>query len=73
MRTQHPKGPFGESKWHIFMARPRDSLIKIRSIFYDFLKIRMRYNSYLIIKLIFQSIPTSINRGNKSKLRTLLF
>ena len=57
--------------WHKFEARPKDPLIEIKLIFFDFLEIRTRSNSYLIIQLIFQSIPTSINSGCLSKFRTL--
>ena len=57
------------ASWPKFVAQPGDFLIKIKPIFFDFLEIRMRSNSYLISF----SIPTSINRGNKSELRALLF
>ena len=74
MRVWHPRVAIGHSwsaHWHKFEARLGDPLIKIRPIFFGFLEIRTCSNSYLIIQLIFRSIPTSINRGCLSKLSTL--
>ena len=53
-------------------TQAEDFLIEINLTFFNFLEIWMRPNSYMIIQLIFRSIPTSINRGNKSKLEALL-
>ena len=55
----------------ISMAWPKDSWIEINLTFFDFLEIRTRPNSYLIIQLIFRGILTSINRGCLSKFGTL--
>ena len=60
---------FPSVDWPKFAARAGDFLIKIKPIFFDFLEIRTHSNSYLISS----SIPTSINRGNKSELRAFLF
>ena len=57
--------------WPKLLARPLDSWIEINLTLFDFLEIRTRPNSYLIIQLIFLSIPTSINRGCLSKFNTL--
>ena len=57
------------ANWPKFVARPKDSLIEIMSIFFSFLELRMHSNSYMILF----NIPTTINRENKSELRALLF
>ena len=57
--------------WPKLLARPLDSWIEINLTLFDFLEIRTRPNSYLIIQLIFLSIPTSINRGCLSKFNTI--
>ena len=61
---------FPSADWHKNLARPEDSWIEISPIFFDFLEIMTRLNSYLIIQLIFRSFPTSINRGCLSKFST---
>ena len=55
--------------WPKFSAQPEDFLIQIKPIFFYFLEIMTRSNLYLVSF----SIPTSINRGNKSELEALLF
>ena len=62
---------FPSTNWHKLEARPEDSWIEINLTFFDFLEIRTRPNSYLIIQLIFRGILTSINRGCLSKFGTL--
>ena len=57
--------------WHRCVAWFEDSWMEINLTFFDFLEIRTRLNLYLIIQLIFRSIPTSINRGWLSKFSTL--
>ena len=59
--------------WPKFVARSEDSLTEIKPIFFNFLEIWRRSTSFLIIQLIFRGIPTSINRGNRSKVGVLLF
>ena len=61
---------FPSVDWPKLLAQPKDSLIEIRLIFYNLLEIRTCSSLYLIS---FFKIPTSINRGNKSKLRALFF
>ena len=61
---------FPSADWHKNLAWPEDSWIEISPIFFDFLEIMTRLNSYLIIQLIFRSFPTSINRGCLSKFST---
>ena len=61
---------FPSADWHKNLARPEDSWIEISPIFFDFLEIMTCLNLYLIIQLIFQSFPTSINRGCLSKFST---
>ena len=71
-KPQHMAGAdrhFLSTNWPKFSARPGDFLIEIKLIFFDFLEIRMHSNLYLISF----SIPTSINRGNKSEIWSLLF
>ena len=43
------------------VGSPEGSWIKINPTIFDFLEIRTRPSLYLIIQLIFWSIPTSIN------------
>ena len=62
---------FPNADWPKLLAQLKDLPIEIKPIFFNFLEIRTRSNSYLIIQLIFQSIPTSINRGCLSKFSTL--
>ena len=62
---------FSSVDWHKFEAQPKDFWIEINLTFFDFLEIRTRPNLYLIIQLIFRSIPTSINRGCLSKFSTI--
>ena len=56
--------------WPKLVAQSGDPLIGIKPIFFEILEIRTHSNSYLIS---FLSILTSINRGEKSELRALLF
>ena len=71
--TQKGHSTLLDADWPKFLGRPKDSLIEIKPIFFNFFEIRTHSNSYLIIQLIFRSIPTSINRGNKSKVGVPLF
>ena len=57
--------------WPKLLALLEDSRIEINLTLFNFLEIRMRPNSYMIIQLIFRSIPTFINRGCLSKFSTL--
>ena len=57
--------------WPKLLAQLEDSRIEINLTLFNFLEIRMRPNSYMIIQLIFRSIPTFINRGCLSKFSTL--
>ena len=59
---------FPSVDWPKFSAKPRDFLIEIKPIFFNFLEIRMCSNSYMISF----SIPNSINRRNKSEIEALL-
>ena len=68
-KTQTQTWYFPITDWPKFLAQPSDFLIKIKPIFFNFLEIRMHFNLYLISF----SIPTSINKGNKSELGALLF
>ena len=60
---------FLNADWPKLSAQPGDFLIKIKPIFFNFLEIRTRFNSYMISF----SIPIFINRGNKLEIRALLF
>ena len=62
---------FSNADWPKSLAWLKDSWSEIKLTLFDFLEIRTRPNSYLIIQLIFLSIPTSINRGCLSKFNTL--
>ena len=64
---QHMKS----ADWPKLLAQLEDSRIEINLTLFNFLEIRMRPNSYMIIQLIFRSIPTFINRGCLSKFSTL--
>ena len=59
------------ANWPKLLALLEDSWIEINLTPFSFLEIRTRSNSYMIIQLIFRSIPTSINRGCLSKFSTL--
>ena len=60
---------FSSADWPKSSTQPDDSWIEINLTLFDFLEIRTCSNSYLIIQLIFQSIPTSINRGVPLKIQ----
>ena len=62
---------FSSANWHKLEAQPKDSFIEISPTLFNFLEMRTHPNSYLIIQLIFRSIPTSIIRGCLSKFSTL--
>ena len=48
---------FLSADWPKCLARPRNLLIKIKSIFFEFLEIKMRFNSYLILFSLFFKHP----------------
>ena len=60
------------ANWPKCSTQPRNFLIVIKLIFFNFLEIRTRSNSYLTHSAYFLSILTSINRGKRSKLGALL-
>ena len=62
---------FSSANWHKLEAQPKDSFIEISPTLFNFLEMRTHPNLYLIIQLIFRSIPTSINRGCLSKFSIL--
>ena len=53
-----------------FETRPKNVLIKIKCIHFEFLRIRTQPNSYLIQSNLFFKHLTSINRGLKSGIRS---
>ena len=53
---------FPSADWHNFKAWPRNIMIKIKHIHFEFLGIIIRPNSYLIQASLFSKHQTSINR-----------
>ena len=64
---------FPSVDWHSLEAWPRNALIEIKWIHFDFLGIRTQPNSYLIQSSLFFKHPTSKNREETLEIGAFFF